>query len=128
MHEEGGDPPRDGPTAGGGSGSWRSVAPAQDASAAPPEVRLHREFKGLTVRDLLADARLADQLPGAVRSALAHIESGDLAAAERVLPGHFAPLLAGPFEAVARRRRRLAVWITIVALAAAATVATIKLL
>ncbi|MSR37270.1 MAG: hypothetical protein EXS02_00315 [Planctomycetes bacterium] len=67
-------------------------------------VRLLREFKGLLVKDLLADATLAEQLPGRARSALAHLERGDLAAAERALPGHFATLL--PFPRSQRKRER----------------------
>ena len=71
----------------------------------PPEVRLRREFKGLTVADLGRDEILA-RLPGQVRSALRHIERGELDAAERALPGHFAKEVPGPLPA--RPRRRLA--------------------
>ncbi|MFT7534694.1 MAG: hypothetical protein ACI85K_000643 [Hyphomicrobiaceae bacterium] len=66
-----------------------------DAPAPAPAVRLRREFKGLTVADLHRD-EIASRLPGQVRSALNHIERGDLDAAERALPGQFAKVLAGP--------------------------------
>jgi len=104
------------------------VASSADTGEPAPGIRLRREFKGLTVRDLLADAGLDAQLPGAVRSALEHVERGDLAAADRVLPGHFAPVLPGPGRGRLAARRRAARWITLAALAAAATTATIKLL
>src|SRR5689334_5651250 len=78
----------------------------------PPAVRLVREFKGLTVADLLRD-ELAARLPGQVRSALRHVERGDFEAAERALPGEFAPVLRGPGHF--RRERRL--WFAIVGLA-----------
>lgn len=39
---------------------------------------------------------IVSRLPGQVRSALNHIERGDLDAAERALPGQFATVLAGP--------------------------------
>ena len=80
---------------------------------APPPVRLRREFKGLTVADLLRD-EVVESLPGQVRSALAHIERGDLAAAERALPGHFATVLEGPGH---RRPRRVG-WFVAVGVAA----------
>lgn len=125
MQRDGGNTPGDGM----GADTDPSLGPkAPHEPAAPPQVRLRREFKGLTVRDLLADAGLDDQLPGAARSALAHIERGDLVAAEAVLPGHFAPVLPGPGRDRVRRRRRRIVWITFVALAVAATTATIQLL
>ena len=82
----------------------------------PPAVRLVREFKGLTVADLLRD-ELAARLPGQVRSALRHIERADFAAAERALPGEFAPVLRGPGHF--RRERRL--WFAFVGLAAVLT-------
>src|SRR5262245_19313176 len=84
-----GDPPGLGlrPGSGPGSGPGRGE---------PHHVRLRREYKGLTVRDLVTDLSLAQQLPGKVRSALAHVERGDYAAAEAALPGHFAAVLPGP--------------------------------
>lgn len=63
-----------------------------------------REWKGPTVADLLRD-EFAARLPGEVRSALRHLEAGDLAAAEARLPGEFAAILPGP---ASRRRRRSA--------------------
>lgn len=71
-------------------------------AAAP--VRLVREFKGLTVDELLADEAIAELLPGRVRSALQHIERGDLRAAEEALPGQFGPVLPGPGHRKPRRR------------------------
>lgn len=67
-----------------------------------PQVRLRREFKGLTIADLHRDEIVA-RLPGQARSALEHLENGDLQAAEAALPGQFAPLLEGPGHA--RRSR-----------------------
>jgi|KBSSwiStaDraftv2_1062776.scaffolds.fasta_scaffold568971_2 hypothetical protein len=128
MQQDGGNPPDDGPATGQDAAPMQRVAGSADTGGPAPGVRLRREFKGLTVRDLLADAGLDAQLPGAVRSALAHVERGDLAAADRALPGHFAPLLPGPGRDRLAARRRLARWITLAALAAAATTATIKLL
>jgi len=71
-------------------------ATAENAAApAPPPVRLRREFKGLTVSCLQRE-EVARHLPGQVRSALACIERGDFAGAERALPGQLADVLAGP--------------------------------
>ncbi len=87
-------------------GSSRAPLRAVDGPLGPTEppraTRLRREFKGLTVADLHC-AELVERLPGRVRSALRHLERGDLAAAERVLPGEFAPVLPGPGH---RRRRQ----------------------
>lgn len=84
----------------------------------PPAVRLVREWKGPTVGDLLCD-ELAERLPGQVWSALQHLERGDLAGAERRLPGQFAPLLPGPGHRRAERR-----WLVAIVVLAAAAVAT----
>jgi hypothetical protein len=54
-----------------------------------PRVRLLREFKGLTVGDLVRDGQLQEQLPGRVRSAAEHLSRGELAPAEQALPGSF---------------------------------------
>ena len=75
---------------------------APEAPEPAPGIRLRREFKGLTVADLHRD-EIASRLPGQARSALNHIEQGDLDAAERSLPGEFANVLAGPGY---RRRHR----------------------
>jgi hypothetical protein len=84
-------------------------------------VRLHREWYGLTVADLLRPD-LAERLPGQVRSALRDLERGDLAAADRNLPEACAPVLPGPGHRRTERRRArlLAVWLVV--LLAAATV------
>jgi len=84
----------------------------------PPEVRLRREFKGLTVADLERDDVVA-RLPGQVRSALRHLRRGDLAAAEQALPGEFARVLAGPGHRAAAPRR-VAVAVVVLAVIAAA--------
>lgn len=87
----------------------------------PPPTKLRREFKGLTVADLCC-AELVEQLPGRVRSALRHLERGDLAAAERVLPGEFAPVLPGPGHRRRRASRRVVVVLLLAAIAATAAV------
>ncbi|MBX3462446.1 MAG: hypothetical protein KF830_04705 [Planctomycetes bacterium] len=92
--------------------------PVGPAELAPP-TRLCREFKGLTVADLCIAER-AEQLPGRVRSALRHIERGDFAAAERVLPGEFAPVLIGPGRRRRGRRRAAFVFLAVVCAAVAA--------
>ena len=90
----------------------------------PPAVYLRRELKLPTVSHLLRDDDAVRRLPGQARSALRHLQHGDLAAAERVLPGEFGSVLQGPGgERRARRRlaRRVAVlllvlaWIALVA-------------
>jgi hypothetical protein len=105
-------------------GEHRPTLRAVDGPLGPaeplPGVRLHREFKGLTVLDLMRDELVA-RLPGQVRSALRHIERGDFAAAERALPGEWAPVLPGP----GRRRRR---WLLPVAVLAAAVAGGLVLL
>jgi len=73
--------------------------------AAPP-VRLLREFKGLTVADLLRD-ELAERLPGQVRSALSAMEKGDWRTAEQAMPGAFAPVLPGPGHAPRPQQARV---------------------
>ncbi len=77
------------------------------ANGAEPaaQVRLHREFKGLTVADLVR-LELVEQLPGTVHKAMRELQRGEVAAAEATLPGAFAPLLAGPGR-VRRRWRRV---------------------
>ena len=85
------------------------------AGEPPPPVKLRREFKGLTVADLMRD-EIVRRLPGQVCSALEHVENGDWEAAERALPGHFATVLAGP----GHRRPRRRAWLAIVAVAAVA--------
>lgn len=79
-------------------------------------MRLRREFKGLTVADLHRD-EVADRLPGQVRSALQHLENGDLAAAEHSLPGEFGRVLEGPGS----RRRARHGWFVLVGVLAIAT-------
>jgi hypothetical protein len=89
------------------AGSGRRLCAVRGPLAAPeppPPVRLVREWKGPTVADLLCDD-VAERLPGRVQSAVAAIERGDLAAAERALPGEFPPVLVGPGHARAARRR-----------------------
>lgn len=83
-------------------------------------VRLVREFKGLTVDELMADERIAEMLPGRVRAALQQIERGDLGAAERALPGEFGAVLPGPWHERRRRRLLRTTWPWLVLTAAAA--------
>lgn len=60
-------------------------------------VRLVREYKGPTVRDLLAAVEPPDAvLPGAVRGALRAIESGALERADAELEAAVGRLLPGP--------------------------------
>jgi hypothetical protein len=96
------------------------------AAEPPPQVRLVREFKGPTVADLMCED-VAERLPGRVASALRALERGDLAAAERALPGEFAPLLAGPGHRRSARARAARIAGTTVVVAIAATVAAAML-
>jgi hypothetical protein len=102
----------------GGNGPTRPLLTRVDGPLAgqpnPPTVTLHREFKGLTVADLLR-SEIVDRLPGQVRSALQHLQRGDFAAAERALPGEFAPVLPGPGH---RRAERRAAWLWLAAFVA----------
>ena len=106
---------------GGNDGSEEGTQPMRlqrvagpiDGSVPPPPVRLVREFKGLTVADLLRD-EVVDRLPGQARAVLRHIERGDHAAAERALPGDFTAVLRWP----ARQRWRRRLLVTVVAVAA----------
>jgi hypothetical protein len=93
---------RAGETSGRGGAGLRPVRNAMGSAEPPPPVRLVREWKGPTVADLLRD-EFAARLPGEVRSALRHLEAGELAAAEASLPGEFGAILPGP---AAHRRRR----------------------
>jgi hypothetical protein len=103
------DDPRPGSPVGGAEGEpalrW---VPGEGAASIPPSVRLTREFKGLTVADLLRDEAAAARLPGRVQTALSALERGDLAAADALLPGRFGGVLPGPGrDQRAARRRRL---------------------
>jgi hypothetical protein len=91
-----------GPQSAGSNGAMgkprlTAVPRSRAAEEPPPAVRLRREFKGLTVADLLRD-EIVDRLPGQVRSACRHIENLDFAAAERQLPSAWAPVLPGPWR------------------------------
>jgi hypothetical protein len=97
------------------------VAGPIDGTAPPLRVTLRREFKGLTVADLLHH-EIAERLPGRARSALQHLQRGDLRSAEQALPGEWAPLLQGPGHA-RRARRRLVLWLTAITIGACAIVA-----
>jgi hypothetical protein len=114
---------------GGGSGTGKRVpmpfGPALSGGGQPTvDVRLRREFKGLTVEELVADLGIDEQLPGRVQSALEAIRRGDLRAAEDALPGRFGAVLPGPGHRAGTHRRR-AFWIVVAALAAGAVGATI---
>jgi hypothetical protein len=115
--QEGSDPQRGAPVklqtlTGGG-------APPPD-----PRVRLLREFKGLTVGDLLRDGQLVEQLPGRVRSAAEHLGRGEFAPAEQALPGTFGPNSSGAMlEGPGHRRRRQVPWAAWVLLGAVAIAA-----
>ncbi|MBL9076093.1 MAG: hypothetical protein JNL08_01235 [Planctomycetes bacterium] len=110
---------QDAPHTGEARARLRAVAGPVGPVEPQPSVRLRREFKGLTVADLLC-ADLVEQLPGRVRSALRHLERGDLAAAERALPGEFAPVLPGPGHRRRRSWRRRIVVAMLLAIVAAA--------
>lgn len=110
---------RTGETSGRGGAGLRPVPGAPGGAEPPPPVRLVREWKGPTVADLLRD-EYAARLPGEVRSALRHLEAGELAAAEARLPGEFAAILPGPASRRRRRSARATFGVLIVALAAAA--------
>lgn len=101
--------------AGNGPPRLRAVQGPLAGHEPPPPIHLWREFKGLTVSDLMRDDLVA-RLPGQVRTALHHLERGDLRAADAALPGEFAPVLPGPGH------RRPARWLalTIVGLLAVA--------
>lgn len=80
--------------AGAGGAGARDAAP----------VRLLREYKGPTVRDLLASpAAVLDLLPGRVRSVEEAVRAADLAAADAHMSRALGLLLPGPGH---RRRRR----------------------
>lgn len=100
--DAGGAPDRTGPRF-----SLRRVDGPIDGANAPAgqgfEVRLHREFKGLTVADLMR-SEIAERLPGQVQRALRQIQNGAFAAADEALPGAFPPIFAGPGSARAGRR------------------------
>jgi hypothetical protein len=128
MQQDGADPPDDGQQPPAGASLQPVEAAASPEDPGLPQVRLRREYKGLTVRDLLADDGLDRQLPGRVLTALRHLERGDLAAADDVLPGRFGALLPGPGPWARRRRRLWVLLITVAALAAAGATATILLL
>lgn len=96
----------------------RLVDPAETLEPAPT-VRLRREFKGLTVADL-HHGEIAASLPGQVRSALDHIDRGELDAAERALPGQFANVLVGPGHRRRNHRRFVTVLAALAVLAVAA--------
>lgn len=124
-----GDPDDKGLQSGTGDGTGSS-RPALQRVDGPlghpepaPEVRLRREFKGLTVADLLRP-EIVDRLPGRVRSALHHLQRGDLAAADRSLPGEFAPVLPGPGHRAAERRA-LVLFVAVLGVLVAAAVAAL---
>lgn len=101
----------------------RSLPGGGRAPADPLEVRLRREFKGLTVADLVTDLALSERLPGQVRSALERIEEGDLAAADQLLPGHFGNVLAGPGHRKVRKSGLRWLLLSLAVLAAVVVVA-----
>lgn len=98
--------------------------PAVAADPAEPvaEIRIRREFKGLTVADLHRE-EIASRLPGQVRSALQNLENGDVPAAEQAMPGEFANVLVGPGHR-RRNRWRAFVIVGIVAVAAGSAIAS----
>lgn len=115
----GSEPERGSDGATGASPSRLHAVSGPAAAADPaPAPRLWREWKGLTVADLLR-TEIAERLPGQVRSALHHLQRGDLRAAEAALPGEFAKVLPGPGRRRAARARRLGALAAAVAAAAA---------
>lgn len=100
----------------------RATGPASEQHL----VRLVRECKGPTVRDLLAaGAPLLDRLPGRVHAAERALRRGDLAAADRELGTVLANLHAGPG---AWRRRFWNGWRVVLVLWAAFFLAVLALL
>lgn len=104
---------------------FRVVPHAPDAAPRPGigPVHLLREYKGLTVADLLRD-EIVDHLPGQVRTALHHIQRGDFAAADRALPGDFPPVLQGPRRGTPSRLPLLS-WLLLTAVFAAVALASL---
>ncbi len=120
--DEPGDLPRDPESRPVSKVTLRRVEGPIDPADGPPPVQLLREYKGLTVADLVRD-EIVDRLPGQVRTALNHIRNGDFEAAERALPGDFSPVLRGPgFER--RRSHRFLLWLLVTAALLAATLAS----
>jgi len=127
-----GDPPREsGASEVPNRTTLRRVDGPIDGSAevpgSAPAVNLLREYKGLTVADLLRD-EIVDRLPGQVRTAVHHLQQGDYAAAERALPGEFtvgesAPMLRGP-GSERRTSHRLVFWLVTTAALVAGTLAS----
>ncbi len=100
MTEGGGSDNRGGdsrrPDGGGGDRPrLRAVAGPLSEVPAPPPVRLVREYKGLTVADMMRD-EIVDRLPSQARRMLHCVQRGDYEGAERALPGEFAAVLQGP--------------------------------
>lgn len=123
MHERDDEPPAGSRPA----GPWPPTAPGPlvvGGGQPVADVRLRREFKGLTVEELVADLGIDEQLPGRVQSALDAITRGDLPTALDALPGRFGAVLPGPGHRSAARSRPV-LWIVLAALAAAALSATI---
>ena len=101
----------------------RAVPPEPGAGAQVPRpaVRLRRELKLPTVADLVRDDDAVRRLPGQARSALRHLQNGDLAAAEAALPGGFGAVLQGPGQQRRQSRRTARRFLVALALLAAAT-------
>lgn len=90
-------------------------------------VRLRRELKLPTVAHLLRDDDAVRRLPGQARSALRHLQNGDLAAAERALPGTFGVVITGPGGERRARRRSLRATAWLLAVVAVAIVLVVWL-
>ena len=74
-------------------------------------MRLVREWKGPTVRDVLAAHDSAvEPLPGRVHAVAERVRAGDHAGAERRLDEALASLLPGPGSRAAPRRARRVAW------------------
>lgn len=124
MHERD-DEAEGGGTSGTGKRPALPFGPTLAGGGQPSvDVRLRREFKGLTVEELVADLGIDEQLPGRVQSALEAIRRGDLRGADEALPGRFGAVLPGPGHRSGSRSRRV-LWIVVAALAAGAVSATI---
>lgn len=89
------------------------------SAALAANVRLRREFKGLTASELLRNEALLAALPGQVRSSMQALRRGDIAGAEACLPGEFEAaggrIVPGPGHHRSRQLAWLRLWVFVLA-------------